>query len=100
MPLHLASLWATKRFELGGGRGLILGPGIRYTGHSFDGMDLLPTPAYTLFDATAAFQTLKWRIAVNAANLGDKVHLTACLARGDCLFGMRRTVILTLSRLF
>jgi iron complex outermembrane receptor protein len=26
-------------------------------------------------------------------NLGDKVQISTCLARGDCFYGQRRTVV-------
>lgn len=34
-----------------------------------------------------------WALQVNATNLADKRHVTTCLARGDCFYGMGRTVI-------
>ena len=74
--------------------------GIRYTGSSFDGNDELRTPSYTLFDLMGAYDTGRWRFSANAANLGDKTHVTACLARGDCFYGMRRTVVITLGYRF
>jgi iron complex outermembrane receptor protein len=100
MPLHLSSVWATKRFRLNNGRSIVAGPGVRYTGSAFDGIDVLRTPSYTIFDASVAYETPGWRIAVNGANLGDKVILAACLARGDCFYGARRTVTATLSYRF
>jgi iron complex outermembrane receptor protein len=100
MPLHLASIWATKRFVLRPGQGLTFGPGIRYTGSSFDGNDEIRTPSYTLFDWMGAYDAGNWRLSVNAANLADKTHVTTCLARGDCFYGMRRTVVATLGYRF
>jgi iron complex outermembrane receptor protein len=32
-------------------------------------------------------------VALNVTNLFDKKYLTTCLARGDCYFGARRTVV-------
>ncbi len=91
MPLHLGSIWVTKQWQMGANR-LFVGPGIRYTGSAFDGTDTLRTPSYTLFDAMVAWERGPWRINLNGANLADKIHLTACLARGDCFFGSRRNV--------
>lgn len=54
----------------------------------------------TLFDLMGAYDTGRWRFSANAANLGDKTHVTACLARGDCFYGMRRTVVITLGYRF
>lgn len=97
IPLHMASFWATRRFAIGSHGSLMLGPGIRYTGSTFDGIDVLRTPSYTLFDAVAGYETSNWRFSVNAANIADKVTLSACLSRGDCFYGMRRTVTGTVS---
>ena len=39
------------------------------------------------------YETGPWRFQVNASNLADKRHVTTCLARGDCFFGIGRTVL-------
>ena len=93
MPLHLASVWATRRFHLTSNHSLVAGPGIRYTGSSFDGIDVLRTPSYTLVDLMAALETPRWRLGINGSNIGDKIHMTACLSRGDCFIGVRRNVV-------
>lgn len=93
MLLHLASVWLTKQWRTGADSYLSVGPGIRYTGASFDGNDALRTPAFTLFDAMVTWERGPWRASVNAANAADKIHLTACLARGDCFYGSRRNVV-------
>jgi iron complex outermembrane receptor protein len=66
---------------------------VRYIGESWDGTDTIRTPHYTLFDAMIRYQTGPWRFQVNASNLADKRHVTTCLARGDCFFGIGRTVL-------
>jgi outer membrane receptor protein involved in Fe transport len=53
----------------------------------------LRTPDYTLFDAMVRYETGPWRFQVNASNLADKRHVTTCLSRGDCFFGIGRTVL-------
>ena len=97
MPLHVGSLWLTRRLQVTPTTALTLGPGLRYTGSSFDGTDSLKTPSYLLFDAMAAVDNGPWRLAINAANAGDRVHVTTCLARGDCFYGSRRNVMGSLS---
>jgi iron complex outermembrane receptor protein len=32
-----------------------------------------------------------WRVAVNAANVGDRQYIASCLSRGDCFLGYRRS---------
>lgn len=98
VPEHLASLWAVKDFSLFGSDGFSVGGGVRYVGSSWDGTDTLKTPAFTVFDAMAAYETEYWRFQINGTNLGDKEYLTTCLARGDCFRGTGRTIIAGITR--
>lgn len=100
VPEHMASLWAKYRFALFGVQGFSVGGGVRYIGPVWDGTDTIKTPGYTLFDAVAAWENENWRFQVNGVNLTDKIYLTACLTRGDCFFGSRRTVLAQLSYKF
>jgi iron complex outermembrane receptor protein len=100
MPKHMSTLWAMRMFSIGGVRGFTAGAGARYTGSSYDGTDKLRTPVVTLYDATFAYDPGKWRFAVNAANLADKSYVSTCLARGDCFYGMRRTIVASVAYRF
>jgi iron complex outermembrane receptor protein len=93
VPEHQASLWAKYRLTALGLRGVTIGGGVRYIGESWDGTDTIRTPDYTLFDAMIRYETGPWRFQVNASNIADKRHVTTCLARGDCFFGIGRTVL-------
>jgi iron complex outermembrane receptor protein len=93
VPEHQASLWAKYRLTALGLQGVTVGGGVRYIGESWDGADIIRTPDYTLFDAMIRYETGPWRFQVNASNLADKRHVTTCLARGDCFFGIGRTVL-------
>ncbi|MCK1518228.1 TonB-dependent siderophore receptor [Bradyrhizobium sp. 190] len=93
VPEHQASLWAKYRLTAVGLQGVTIGGGVRYIGVSWDGADKLQTPDYTLFDAMIRYETGPWRFQVNASNIADKRHLTTCLARGDCFYGIGRTVL-------
>ncbi len=99
-PAHLAKLWVMRGFGFGDRGAITVGGGARYTGPSWDGDDTLKTPSYTLIDAMLAYDFRKWRMAINAANLTDKVYVATCLARGDCFYGLRRTVTATISYRF
>jgi iron complex outermembrane receptor protein len=66
----------------------------------WDGAETIRTPGYTLLDAMAAWENKNWRFQVNATNLTDKVYYTACLSRGDCFFGSRRTILSSLTYKF
>jgi iron complex outermembrane receptor protein len=92
-PSNMASLWANYRFKLFGLPGFVAGGGVRYVGPSYDGTDQNRVGGVTLYDAMIAYDHGPLRVALNANNLFDKQFLTTCLARGDCYFGARRTVV-------
>ena len=100
VPDHQASLWAKYRLSALGLPGVTVGGGVRYIGVSWDGTDTIRTPDYTLFDAMIRYENGPWRFQVNASNLADKRHVTTCLARGDCFFGLGRTVLSSLTYKF
>src|SRR5882757_1281051 len=93
VPEHQASLWAKYRLTALGLPGVTVGGGVRYIGESWDGTDTIRTPDYTLFDAMIRYESGPWRLQVNASNLADRRHVTTCLARGDCFYGIGRTVL-------
>ncbi|WP_455287259.1 TonB-dependent siderophore receptor [Cupriavidus necator] len=92
-PSNMASLWANYRFRLFEMPGFMAGGGVRYVGPSYDGNDQNRVSGVTLFDAMLAYDHGPVRVALNVTNLFDKKYLTTCLARGDCYFGARRTVV-------
>lgn len=94
-PRHTASAWVSHRFASTGRGGWTVGAGLRYTGSQWSGTSAITTPAATLADAMVAYDAGDWRLAFNVANLTDKVHITQCLARGDCFYGQARTYTLT-----
>jgi iron complex outermembrane receptor protein len=104
VPKFNASLWTTKGFSLGNDTTLLLGGGVRHVGknRSFGPAfpDGLVTPSFTLVDALAEVTHGSWSFALNATNLFDKRHYSACLARGDCFVGSERNVMGTVSYRF
>lgn len=105
VPRHMASLWGHYTFRTGMLAGLGLGAGVRYVGEGAgDPGNTFFTPDYTLVDAAisydfgAANPALKaWKLQVNAHNLFDKEYISGCYAAVQCSFGLRRTVLATLS---
>lgn len=99
VPSDQASAWLG--WEPGGALyGFRAGVGIRYVGESFDGRDNVRTPSYTLGDVMVGYRSGNWDFAINARNVTDEQYLATCLARGDCFFGERRTVIGTVAYRF
>ncbi|MEH6661552.1 MAG: TonB-dependent siderophore receptor [Parasphingorhabdus sp.] len=104
VPKFNASLWTTKGFALGTDTTLLLGGGVRHVGkqRSFGPAfpDGVRTPSYTLVDMLAEVTYSDWSFALNATNLFDKRHYSACLARGDCFVGSERNIMGTVSYRF
>ena len=67
--------------------------GARYIGTNYDETGTLKVPQKTLFDAMVAYTQGSWRFAVNAANITDQRYNASCLARGDCFYGPRRSIV-------
>jgi len=99
MPRDQASAWLGWQPD-GALSGFVAGAGARYVGQTWDGFDNIRAPGYTLYDLMIGYETGDWRFRVNARNLTDKPYLASCLARGDCFFGERRTVVGTVAYRF
>jgi len=93
IPKHMASLWGTYKFKLFDTPGFSAGAGVRYFSASYDGTDNNKVDGATLVDAMLAYDHGPVRVALNFTNLFDKEYISTCLARGDCYFGARRTVV-------
>lgn len=96
MPEHSASTWLVHDMGRRWLRGLRVGGGLRYVGRVGDGTGRIFVPAVTLIDALVSYDVRAWRLSLNANNVTDKAYLATCLARGDCWFGARRNVTLTI----
>ncbi|MFN3350275.1 MAG: hypothetical protein ACK41X_15100, partial [Pseudorhodoplanes sp.] len=106
----MASLWLKQKFSMFGIDGFSIGGGARYIGKSWstgfspytlksDGSyatATIETPSFMLYDAMFAWEDKHWRFQINVQNIGDTIHVTTCLARGDCFYGARRTVLSSL----
>jgi iron complex outermembrane receptor protein len=105
VPRHMGSLWGLYTFKDGPLGGLGLGAGVRYVGEGAgDAGNTFFTPDYTLVDAMISYDfgvanpALKaWKLQVNAQNLFDKEYISGCYGAVQCSFGLRRTVLATLS---
>jgi len=93
LPKNQASAWAVYHVNDADSDGLSFGAGVRYIGVNYDETGTLTVPKKTLFDAMVAWTQGPWRFSVNAANLTDEAYSASCLARGDCFYGPRRSVV-------
>jgi iron complex outermembrane receptor protein len=97
IPENAASVWGVYKFAFQDS-GVRAGAGIRFVGKTWDGVDTLSVPSNTLVDALFAIDRGRWRYALNASNLFDKIYFATCLDRGDCWYGSRRKLVGTLTR--
>jgi iron complex outermembrane receptor protein len=95
VPQQQASLWGKYRLASLGLPDVTVGAGVRYIGDSWDGIDVLRTPDYTLFDAMVRWDNGPWRLQFNATNIADTRNIATCLSFGDCFYGMGRTLLST-----
>jgi iron complex outermembrane receptor protein len=111
VPEDTASVWGDKRFDLGGDVSLRVGMGIRYVGHTDEGvlfydidpegaLERLRTPSFTLVDAMVGVDWGKWSLDINATNLADENYYAQCSVRSACSFGYGRNVFGTLGYRF
>ncbi len=100
-PRNKVSLFADYTFQQGVLAGLGGGLGYRYISSTYgDTANQWRAPGYGLFDAVAHYDFQKWRIAVDASNLFDKNYISQCSSESDCFYGLRRNIVMTLTRKF
>ena len=101
VPLNMASLWLLYEFQHGRMKGWGLGGGVRYVGDTFNRLNTLELPEYTLVDAVLQYKTGAWEFALNGRNVFDEKYVSWC---GDyvaddptlftrCRYGDARTVV-------
>jgi iron complex outermembrane receptor protein len=93
VPANQASLWGKYRLGALGLRDVTVGAGVRYIGESTEETNTYTIPAYTLFDMMVAYDPGPFRLQLNVNNIGDERYVAACYARGDCYYGLGRTVL-------
>lgn len=96
VPRHQAALWLKQRFVLAGVPGFSAGAGWRHLSAYRDGA-APEVPAVNLLDLMLAWESPRWRAALNLSNATDEVYVASCLARGDCWWGARRNAVASLS---
>lgn len=94
VPNHIASIWVDKTLQDGPLRGLGFGGGLRYVGERYgDNDNQFLIPGNFLVDSTVHYDYRNWRFAVIAKNLFDKTYVATCGNENFCYYGLRRSVI-------
>ena len=97
-PRNQLSVWGKYRFAVGGITGFSAGAGVRYMSgfRDIESTGAGPrVPSVALLDLMLAYESDRWRYALNINNVTDKIYFSTCLARGDCWYGTRRNVVAT-----
>ena len=92
-PSQLASGWGDYTFQSGALAGFGFGGGVRYVGSSFaDTANTMLVPSRVLGDAAVHYEWQNWRLAVNVANIADKIYVASCSTANACFYGDRRRI--------
>jgi iron complex outermembrane receptor protein len=92
-PREVASAWADYTFKSGPLTGFGFGAGVRYTGSSFaDQLNTALVPSRTLGDAAVHYEWDSWRLALNVANITDRIYVASCSTINACFYGDRRRI--------
>lgn len=93
-PRHSVSLWSTYKLASGFG----FGGGLRHVGERFGRDDnTITLPSYVVLDAALFYEQKGYGVALNLANLTDKVYYESVNFVGQSAFpGAPRSVMLTL----
>lgn len=91
-PVDRASMWMDYRFN----SGLKLGAGWRYEGGTYGVNSATPVKVstYSLIDAMAGFDFVRWRIVLHILNLTNKSYIANCTGTA-CYYGSPRQVLAT-----
>lgn len=101
VPEHKFSVLADYTIQTGPLAGLGGGIGFRYLGESYgDPANDWQNEAVSLWDAIVHYDTLNFRLALNANNLFDEIYVVRCGSAADCYYGNRRNVTVSLTRKF
>ena len=103
-PKWMASLFIDQRIQHGTFRGMGIGGGVRYTGHSYGNTaNTLSIPGYTLFDMFLRYDVGKAHplydglsFSVNMRNIADKRFVATCTAVSACYYGQGRSLTMRL----
>lgn len=93
VPANQASLWGKYRLGVFGLRDVTVGAGVRYIGKAYEETNTYTIPDYALFDMMIAYDPGPYRLQINANNISDERYISACYSRGDCYYGIGRTVL-------
>jgi len=92
VPKHIANLWTTYDFAIGGLKGFKVGAGLSYRDKIFANVaNTTSVPAYVLFDAVLTYTQPTWDVSVGVKNITNRFYFVNANSAG-AFVGEPRTV--------
>jgi iron complex outermembrane recepter protein len=83
VPAHMANLWSTYKFAIGGMQGFQVGAGVNYRDRTYsDTTNVNSVPAYVIGNAMIGWENLNWGVALNVKNITNERYFVAANGAG------------------
>jgi iron complex outermembrane receptor protein len=83
VPAHMANLWSTYKFAIGGIPGFQVGAGLNYRDKTYsDTTNVNSVPAYVIGNAMVGWENLNWGVALNVKNITNERYFIAANGAG------------------
>ncbi len=83
VPAHMANLWSTYKFSIGGIPGFQVGAGLNYRDKTYsDTTNVNSVPAYVIGNAMVGWENQNWGVALNVKNLTNERYFVAANGAG------------------
>jgi iron complex outermembrane receptor protein len=83
VPAHMANLWSTYKFSIGGIAGFQVGAGVNYRDKAYsDTTNVNSVPAYVIGNAMVGWDNQNWGVALNVKNLTNERYFVAANGAG------------------
>ena len=83
VPAHMANLWSTYKFSIGGIPGFQVGAGLNYRDKTYsDTTNVNLVPSYVIGNAMIGWENLNWGVALNVKNITNERYFVAANGAG------------------
>jgi iron complex outermembrane recepter protein len=83
VPAHMANLWSTYKFSIGGVSGFQVGAGANYRDRTYsDTTNVNSVPAYVIGNAMVGWENVNWGVALNVKNFTNERYFIAANGAG------------------
>ena len=83
VPAHMANLWSTYKFAIGGMQGFQVGAGVNYRDKTYsDNTNVNSVPAYVIGNAMMGWENANWGVALNVKNITNERYFIAANGAG------------------